>query len=86
VRVRFFFIAREAAGAPSIRHSLHPLFIGCARNSGKTSGARRGEIAGVCLDCRHCEEQRDEAIQTFCCGTILDCFVASAPRNDGLAV
>jgi hypothetical protein len=45
----FPFIAREAAGAPSIRHSLRPLLFGCARNSGKTSGAWRGEIAGVCL-------------------------------------
>jgi hypothetical protein len=50
VRVRFFFIAREAAGASSIRHSLRPLslFEG-ARNSWHNSGARRREIAESCL-------------------------------------
>jgi len=31
---------------------------------------------------RHCEEQSDEAIQSSL--VVLDCFVASAPRNDGL--
>src|ERR1700722_16953946 len=32
----FSFIAREAAGASSIRHSLRPRLFGCARNSCKT--------------------------------------------------
>jgi hypothetical protein len=32
VRVRFFFFAREAAGASSIRHSLRPHSFEGARN------------------------------------------------------
>jgi hypothetical protein len=31
---------------------------------------------------RHCE--RSEAIQKLSAGAILDCFIAIAPRNDGL--
>jgi hypothetical protein len=49
--VRFFFIARVAAGAPSIRHSLRPLSFEGVRELKEflqTSGAWRGEIAEVC--------------------------------------
>src|SRR3984957_16444567 len=41
----FSFIAREAAGASSIRHSLRPLSFEGARNSLQNSGAWRREIA-----------------------------------------
>jgi hypothetical protein len=79
VRVRFFFFAREAAGASSIRHSLRPLSFEGARNSWQTSGAWRREIADLCPVIA----SASEAIQNLSGGAILDCFVASAPRNDG---
>src|ERR1700722_3752297 len=45
----FSFIAREAAGASSIRHSLRPLFSEGARNFLQNSGAWRRENEEVCL-------------------------------------
>src|ERR1700761_7622543 len=46
------------------------------------SGPSHAETVGrIALQDRHCEERSDEAVQSFL-GT-LDCFVASAPRNDG---
>jgi hypothetical protein len=76
VRVRFSFIAREAAGASSIRHSLRPPFFEGARlnlaNLGRVASRERRLLP------RHCE--RSEAIQTFDAARtgLLRCA-----RNDG---
>jgi hypothetical protein len=56
--VCFFNFARKAAGASRARHSLRPL--------GRKLNAKPGRIAprgGGIISQRHCEEQRDEAIQ-----------------------
>jgi hypothetical protein len=72
--------------------SAHPAFPApsCFRGGQticKTSGASRRENAEVCYDGttsqRHCE--RSEAIQLPSLPRKLDCFVASAPRNDEVA-
>jgi len=65
-RVLHLNFAREAAGASSTRHSLRPLI--CWANSSCTTRAPRA--AGMRshilkLECRHCEEQSDEAIHSF---------------------
>jgi hypothetical protein len=61
-----YLTAHAAADAPSVRHSLRPLFFE------GTSTQQLGRIAprecgGVWLKLgrRHCEERSDEAIQSF---------------------
>src|SRR5882672_1001122 len=55
--------AHEAAGALGIRRSPRPLW---AEDSSNASGAWRREVVKsyLELECRHCEERSDEAIQT----------------------
>src|ERR1700722_19067821 len=58
----FSFIACEAAGASSIRHSLRPLFFEGARNSWQSSGAWRREMVESCPVIA----SASEAIQNLC--------------------
>src|SRR5258707_6061600 len=62
---RVYYTTRAAAGASGARHSLRPLIFR-GRESKQNSGAMRGEIAKLRLESepRHCEERRDEAIQS----------------------
>jgi hypothetical protein len=84
----FVHIAHETAGAARTRSSLRPLrFMGVENDArlGRIAPRERGSVSACCLryvsevSPRHCE--RSEAIHraTRC---DMDCFVASAPRND----
>src|SRR5437868_14538794 len=57
-----FYFACEAAGASSARHSLRPLPGGLKEISSQTSGATRGENAGLFLNVI-ARSASDEAIQ-----------------------
>jgi hypothetical protein len=61
-----FYTPHAAAGASSARHSLRPLFSGDATSKQNSRENMRRDRGAV--DCRHCEEQRDEAIHTCFAG------------------
>src|SRR5258708_22300658 len=60
-------IAHEAAGALGTRHSLRPLISegGMFISKPRAPRAARSRSRILKLDCRHCEEQSDEAIHPF---------------------
>src|SRR5258706_6113577 len=81
-RVLFSF-AREAAGALGARHSLRPLLSEARTVVAKPRAPRaaRSRSHILNLECRHCEEQSDEAIHSFFARPH---GLLRSARNDGL--
>jgi hypothetical protein len=71
-----------ATGASGARPSLRPLNRGGPMDL-QSSGEKRAVRMRAHVSTRHCE--RSEAIQLCRSKEKLDCFVADAPRNDGVA-
>src|SRR5882672_4598989 len=72
-------IAHETAGAARTRHSLRPLYFERREDYLQTSGASRRGIVKVRLFVIASAAKQSMAPHK----ERMDCFVASAPRNDG---